>query len=142
MAKGRIRRELKKVRRSQPGARFEQTHERLRIGNRTLRVFVIVLGIVLMFVAGATFWLPGPNFVLALVGLALISGQWRRVARLLDRGEVALRRWKRGVWDPMPRWKQRFAIGCAWLVFFAAIAAIAYGAWRNHLLPSWIPYLG
>ena len=39
-----------------------------------------------MVIAAATFWLPGPNFVIVLLGLLLIAGQLGFVARLIDRG--------------------------------------------------------
>lgn len=141
MPGGPIRRELHKIRGADPGIRFESTHERHRIDNRALRIFVIMLGATLMLVAAVTFWMPGPNFVLVLAGLALVSSQWRLVARLLDRGEIVLRRWNDEVWDEMSTWKQRTVIGVAWLAFSLTIAAMSYIAWRQGLVPGWVPYL-
>jgi hypothetical protein len=141
MSEGRIRRELRKIRLAEPGTRFETTHERHRIGNRFARWFVIGFGILLLVGASVTFWVPGPNFVLVLVGLALVSGQWRMFAQLLDRIEVALRRWNNEIWDPMPRWKQRTVIAAGWLVGAAAATALGYLAWRSDLLPGWIPFI-
>lgn len=139
MALDRIRRELRTIGDDQPGRRFEATHERHRIRNHAVRFTVIGLGCTLMVVAATTFWVPGPNFVLVLAGLALVSGQWRMVAKLLDRGEVAARRWNDQTWDPMPRWRKRTILLVLWALGGLLALTLAYVSWRTGAMPTWGP---
>jgi hypothetical protein len=139
MALQRIRRELRTIREDRPGVRFEATHERHRIRNHAVRVTVIGLGCSLMVLAAATFWVPGPNFVIVLAGLALVAGQWRMVARLMDRGEVAARRWHLERWEPMPRWRQRIVLFVLWAAGGIFAMSMAYVSWRSGALPTWGP---
>ena len=97
-----FRHELRTLRDAEPGTRFELGHERTRIDNHVLRLFMVGVGVALMFTAAVTFWLPGPNFVLVFAGLVLVGGQSETVARWMDRGEVLARRWHRDVWAPYP----------------------------------------
>lgn len=137
-----IRAALRRIRHDEPGNRFEAAHERLRIRNGPLRIGAIALGIGLIVAAAVTFFLPGPNFVLVLAGLALVAGQWRAVAVLLDRGEVAGRRSKAARWDPMSSRRKHAAIAVVWLIFAAAVGLVALAAWRLGLLPGWLPIVG
>lgn len=141
MARKRIRKELRTIGDDQPGRRFEATHERHRIRNHAVRITVIGLGCTLMVVAAATFWIPGPNFLLVLAGLALVAGQWRMVARLLDRGELAARRFNDETWEPMSRWRKRLVIVIAWTVFALLVLAALYASGRAGILPDWVPLL-
>jgi len=140
MGDGGIRGELRKIRRAEPGGRFEETHERHRISNQVVRFSVIALGLLLMVASAVTFWVPGPNFVLVLAGLALVSGQWRAVAKLLDRGEVAARRWNEQTWDPMPLWRKRLVLFVLWLVGATIAAALAWFSYQQGAL-NWLPWL-
>ena len=135
MSRRRIRTELRKIRAERPGERFEATHERHRIANHAIRVTVIAIGCGVMVAAAFTFWVPGPNFVVVLAGLALVAGQWRGAARLLDRGEVAVRRWHDHVWEPLPRRRKLVVLTIAWLVGASIAVAMFALAWRAGLLP-------
>jgi hypothetical protein len=135
-----IRRELHAVRASEQGRRFEDAHERHRIDNHAVRVTVITAGCALMVAAAATFWVPGPNFVIVLLALVLVAGQWRLVARLLDRGEVWAVRWHDESWAPRPRWQKRIAYFLMWLAGALVGLAMAYLSWRQGVLPlpDWV----
>lgn len=135
----RIRRELHRIRAEDPGERFERTHERHRIRNHALRITLITFGCVVMVLAAVTFWVPGPNFVIVLAGLALVAGQWRAAARMLDRGELAIRHWHQHTWEPMPRWRKRLALFVSWLVGACTAVALAYLSYRQGVLP--LPFL-
>ena len=132
-----IRQELRKLRDAEPGERFEAGYERTKVDNRVLRTSLVVLGFVLMVTAAVTFWVPGPNFVLVLAGLALVGGQSRTVAKLMDRGEVAVRRWNDEHWDPYPHKKPVVAL--LWLAFAAAVVGLLLLADAQGWLPGWVP---
>ncbi len=75
---------------------------------------------------------PGPGTLAFLLGLGMIAGESRPVARLLDRAEVGARRlarWVRGVWGSS-------ASGKALVASAAAIgtAAVLYVAYLAYLL--------
>lgn len=142
MQVNRIRHELNLVRAAQPGTRFEAGHERHRIHNHALRMLVIGIGCVLMVSAAATFWMPGPNFVVVLASLVLVAGQWRAVARRLDRGEVVARRWHGERWIPLPRWRKRLAVFAMWLAGACVAVMLTYVSWRTGALPVSLPILG
>lgn len=137
-----VRAALRRIRHDEPGRRFVAAHERLRISSSVLRIGTIALGIALMVAAAATFFLPGPNFVLVLAGLALIAGQWRAVAVLLDRAEVRGRRIRTERWETMSARRRHGAIGVAWLLFVVAVGLVGLGAWRLGLLPAGLPLVG
>lgn len=131
----RVKHEFHRMRRARPGERFAQSYERTHVRNHALRIGLIVVGFVLMVAAAVTFWLPGPNFVLVFIGLALIGGQSARVARWMDSGEVTARRWNDEHWDPYPH--KRAALGGAWLVGAAAVVGAAWFAHGHGWLPGW-----
>lgn len=134
-----IRRELRQLRADRPGRRFERGHERQRADKRALRWFLIGLGIFLIFAGALTFWIPGPNFLIVFVGLALVAAQWRFVARQLDRGEVVAREWKAKHWEPYPH--KRRVLLAAWLTFATVVATLVWVADQQGLLPGWFPFL-
>jgi Mn2+/Fe2+ NRAMP family transporter len=135
-----IKDELRTLREAQPGTRFERGHERHRVRNHVVRLLLICLGLGLALGGALTFWIPGPNFVIVLAGLAIVAAQWRAVARRLDRIEVALRRWNDERWDPYPHKRRVLVLG--WLVAVLVIALAVYGAWRADWLPAWLPFIG
>lgn len=132
---------LHTLRTDRPGTRFAHAHEHFRIDNEALRIGAILLGVLLMAAAAATFWLPGPNFVLVLVGLALIAAQSTAVAGLLDRAELSGRRWHRDTWKQLPAWERRIGVALLWVAFLVAVLGVAALAWRLGLLPSWLPFV-
>ena len=82
---------------ARPGERFTRRYERLdgrgrhpvgRLLRGALGMLLVALGIVFGL-------LPGPGFVPALAGLALLAGESQRIARVLDGLEVRLRHWLR-----------------------------------------------
>ena len=86
-----------------PGHRFQDRyhHRQEAQGHQMKSVLRIFLGAVLA--VGSLFLapLPGPGFATVLLGLAILAGELRPVARFLDWAEVRLRRFARfvrGVW--------------------------------------------
>lgn len=137
MARKRIRDELRALRDALPGNRFQGGHDRHRVANRAIRFTLIVVGIGISLAGALTFWIPGPNFLVVLVGLAIVAAQWGFVARELDRLEVAARRWNQEAWHPYRH--KRPVIVAAWLLFFSLVAVVGWLAWRHGWLPGWLP---
>jgi hypothetical protein len=134
-----VKRQWRQLREAEPGERFEEAHERHRIDNHAVRVFVICLGVFLLVAAAVTFWVPGPNFVGVLLGLALVATQWRFVAKRLDRLEVLGRRWHDERWEPYPHKTAVLVTG--WCVGAAVVALALWFAWQHDLLPAWLPFV-
>jgi hypothetical protein len=135
-----IRRELRAMREARPGTRFQRGHERQRIDNHIGRVVLICVGLGLILGGALTFWVPGPNFVIVFVGLAIVAAQWKAVASRLDRLEVAARRWNEEHWDPYPHKRRVLVLG--WLVAAAVIALVVWLAHAQGWLPAWLPVIG
>jgi len=78
-----------------PGQRFGHRYKRHNARGRGKlgRVLLIGAGIVLIALGLVFGPLPGPGFVPALAGLALLAGESRRIATVLDRAEVKVRGW-------------------------------------------------
>lgn len=140
MGMRRIRREVRALRKSLPGRRFVGAHERHRLDRAVLRLALIALGGALALAGSLTFWIPGPNFVVVIAGLALVAAQWRLFARLLDHAELALHRWHEQRWEPYPH--KRRVIVVAWLAFALAFAGVLRAAAALGWLPSWLPLAG
>jgi hypothetical protein len=72
-----------------------------------------------LVVAGFAFLpTPGPSYIIIVLGLWMMSGQWLPLARLFDRAEPPLRAW----WGSLPGWAKALAV----LALAALIAALAY----------------
>lgn len=132
-----IRRELRRLREADPGTRFQGGHERHRVSNHVGRLLLICLGLGLVLGGILTFWLPGPQFVVILAGVAIVAAQWKAVARRIDRLEVRMRRWHEQRWEPYPH--KRRVIVVTWLVVLLVVALVAWVLWRNGWLPGWLP---
>jgi hypothetical protein len=129
-----MRRALDRIQEDEPGARFVHAFERHKIDNYALRMVVVGLGVALMFAAAVTFWLPGPNFVLVLAGLALVGAQSRTVAGWMDSGEMLLRTWHDEVWEPFPH-KRLVYVGFAFAGAMASLTLL-WLSYRFGLLPA------
>lgn len=107
-----------------PGRRFLNHHQRahrskskakaaLRAG---IGALLVVAGIVMLFI-------PGPGLLGILFGIALIAGESKRLASVLDRGEMRTRRW----WKRTSQAMKIALIASAGLI---AAAVTLFMAWR------------
>ena len=82
-----------------------------------------------LIVAGFAFIpTPGPSYIIIVIGLWMLSGEFLPLARFFDRLEVQLRRlgrWTKGRWSSLPAVVKV-------LVVLTCVAAVGYGAY--HLL--------
>jgi hypothetical protein len=105
------------------------------VTRRLYRVTVGVVGVLLVLLAGATGWLPGPGGIpLALLGLAVLASEFEWAARLLDRVKerlVAGAGWTRRQ-PPWVRW-----LGL--LAMLVALLLAVYGYLWFLGVPSWLP---
>ncbi len=120
------------LKRSEPGHRFQDRHERIKksgdengVGARVLRLVIAAVS----FVIGmALTVIPGPAVAFFLITAALLASESLRLARWLDIGEV----WGRKVWN----WAHRIfiklplagKITAVWIGFLMAAA----GVWLTY----------
>lgn len=111
---------------------------RLRDNPRThgiYRIAVAVVGTLLILLAAATGWLPGPGGIpLAIAGLAVLASEFEWAQRLLHPIEV---RWKRFLrWsEKQPRWLK--VVGSA-----VTLAVVVAAVWLGLVVtgvPGWLP---
>ena len=88
-------RHWRSISRDRPGKRFQERYRRRQerghgqLGVR--RIFNLTLGILIVAVSAVGGLLPGPGWGTAIIGFALIAGEFLPAARLLDRAELTLR---------------------------------------------------
>jgi Putative transmembrane protein (PGPGW) len=118
---------------SEPGSRFQDRYRRRQESEHgwkdPSRLFYVVGGLIVALGSLAFGVLPGPGTLTFFVGVGMIAGEFRPVARLLDWAEVRVRelgRWIRGVWKSSPA-------GKALVVSVGAICAAAI-LWVAYLL--------
>ena len=124
-----------------PGRRFrDRYHRRQQAGRgRSIlrRVCYVAFGIAIAIGSLALAPLPGPGWGTFFVGLGIVAGEVWHVARLLDRGEVKLRRAlqrTKGVWDTSAP-VTRVLIA---LTIFLGVMATVYGAYQVFSLASFV----
>src|SRR5918994_7555806 len=90
---------------SKPGHRFQDRYRRRQESEHGWRdprkLFYVVGGLVLAVGSLVLGVLPGPGTLTFFLGLGMIAGEFRPVARLLDWAEVRVRKvaqWVRGIW--------------------------------------------
>ena len=91
--KGRLRKFTAATR----GQRFRAHYDRLQQRPHILRTLLMIgLGLLLLALGMVLLVLPGPGLLVGFVGAALIAGESRPAARLLDRIDLCLgRAWAR-----------------------------------------------
>ena len=128
---GRMKESWWRFKESKPGHRFEDRYHRRQESEHGWRdprkLFYLVGGLVIAVGSLVLGVLPGPGTLTFFLGLGMIAGEFRPVARLLDWAEVRVRKlaqWVRGIW-------RSSAAGKALVVSVAAVcvAAVLYGAY-------------
>ena len=127
------------LKRSAPGCRFRDRYRRRQQTGRDRsmlrRASNIAFGVAVAIVSLLLAPLPGPGWGTFIVGLGIVAGEVLHVARLLDRGEVGLRKAlqrTKGVWD-----KSAPAVRVLiTLTISLSVVASVYGALRLFSLIS------
>jgi hypothetical protein len=114
------------------GHRFQTRYHSHRRDQGETSKWVSLLNLVsgpALIVAGFAFiFTPGPSYIIIVIGLWMLAGEFLPLARFFDRAEVRLRklgRWIKGRWSRLPASVKR-------LVVLACVATLAYGGY--HLL--------
>ena len=82
------------------GTRFRAYHERLEQRPNLMRTLLVVgLGLILLALGMIMLVLPGPGMLVAAIGAALIAGESKWAAMLLDRLDL----WLTSIWR---RWRK------------------------------------
>jgi Putative transmembrane protein (PGPGW) len=115
----------------EPGRRFQaryHKHRRRREQGKTSK-WVILLNLIsgpALIVAGFLFLpTPGPSYIIIVLGMWMLAGEYLPLARFFDRVEVRLRkvgRWTKGRWNSTPAVVKV-------LVVLTCAAALGYGAY-------------
>ena len=115
----------------EPGHRFQtpfHNKRRRRERGETSRygsIFNLGGGLTLVVAGFAFLPTPGPSYIIIVIGLWMLAGEWLPLARMFDRIEVRLRglgRWIKGRWTRSPA-------AVRTLVVLILLAALGYGAY-------------
>jgi uncharacterized protein (TIGR02611 family) len=128
-----IRESWQSFKESEPGQRFKDRYRRRqqsKSGKFDLELVVSVLGGILIVLGGIVAVPgPGPGWLIVFLGLGLVAGEFRPIARFMDWAEVRLRRlarWAAGVWvNSSPAVKALIVVA-----ILLCAAAVGYGAYR------------
>ena len=127
---GRTKQIWRRFEASNPGHRFQERYRRQQAREQgwrdPRRLFFVVGGLVIAIGSLLFGILPGPGTLTFFLGLAMIAGEFYPVARLLDWGEVKIRklvRWVERTWRSSEAGKAMVALGAA-----ICLAAIFYVA--------------
>jgi uncharacterized protein (TIGR02611 family) len=110
---------------------------RLRANPTTRQALRVTVGLVGLFLVGGGLLLvplPGPGWLIVILGLAVWASEFEPASRLLDFVKDKVRAWD--VWmRAQPRWKQAL-VG---LVTFVFVAAVVWAVFKVMGLPTFLP---
>src|SRR5918994_2772808 len=127
----RMKQSWRRFRSSEPGDRFQDRYRRRQESEHgwkdPRRLFYVLGGLLLALGSLAFGVLPGPGMLTFFVGVGMIAGEFRPVARLLDWAEVRARdfgRWVGGIWRSSVAGKVLVVFVGA--ICFAVVLYVAY----------------
>jgi hypothetical protein len=128
-----IQSDWQSFKKSRPGHRFQERYRRRQRESSGPfdpgKVLYIAVGLVLVLGSAVFGILPGPGTLTFFLGLGMIAGEFKPIARLLDWGEVKGRkflRWFKRLWNgASPAGKALIS-----LVILALAAALIYLGYR------------
>jgi hypothetical protein len=130
-AKRYFRRQWHDFTQGRPGKRFQERYRRRQQrGHGWLsarRIFNLILGIVIVAVSAVGGLLPGPGWGTAIIGFALIAGEFLPAARLLDWAELRLRaflQFVRDIWGHS--WAGKGLVIATTLLLLAVLVGAIY----------------
>jgi uncharacterized protein (TIGR02611 family) len=105
-----------------------------RTGYTVYRVVVFLVGLVLVLGGFALVPLPGPGWLIVIIGIAVWATEFERAEALLDFVKRKVRAWEHWVRE-QPRWVQ----GAIALATFVFVAAVLWVVFRLLGLPGFLP---
>jgi hypothetical protein len=123
--------------RGRPGKRFQDRYRRRQerghgqLGVR--RIFNLTLGVLIVIVSAVGGLLPGPGWGTAIIGFALIAGEFLPAARLLDRIELELRgflQFVRDIWGHS--WAGKVLVIAVAMLIIATLGYATYSLLFAH----------
>jgi uncharacterized protein (TIGR02611 family) len=124
-----VKTEIGRIRGAEPGQRFLQRQQRHVASGVLRRSFAVTAGVFCLALGVVMIPFPGPGWITVALGIALLSGESRRIAGALDRLEIWGRRQIDTHWKPL-RYKW-----IAWVfVILAALLAGALTLWVTNWL--------
>lgn len=115
----------------EPGHRFQTRYSNKRQRrergetSRYVRLLNVIGGPALIVAGFAFLPTPGPSYIIIVIGLWMLAGEFLPLARFFDRTEVRLRSfgsWVKGVWVRSSRVMKALVL----LVILACVGALAY----------------
>jgi Putative transmembrane protein (PGPGW) len=117
--------------RGRPGKRFQDRYRRRQESGHgrwgVRRIFNLTLGILIVAVSAVGGLLPGPGWGTAIIGFALIAGEFLPAARLLDWAELRLRHfWQfvRDIWGHS--WAGKVLVAAVTMLVIAILGYAVY----------------
>jgi len=91
-----LKRDWKLLKEGEPGHRFQDRYHRRRKREKNnsgyKRFFVIAFGLVIIGIGIIFLFIPGSGWAIIIVGTALIAGELLILAKILDVGELIIRK--------------------------------------------------
>jgi uncharacterized protein (TIGR02611 family) len=104
------------------GRSARETIRRRRTLNATYRLLVLVVGLLVALAGVAMLVLPGPGWLVIILGVAILATEYAWAHRLLERVKRWAERAKNVALDPKRRRRNQAIAG-------AGLVAVALGAW-------------
>jgi uncharacterized protein (TIGR02611 family) len=99
-----------------------------------LRLTVGLIGLVLVLGGLALVPLPGPGWLIVILGIAVWASEFEPASRLLDFVKVRVRQWEEWI-RAQPRWVQ----GLVALVTFLFVTAVVWTVFKVMGVPGLVP---
>lgn len=118
---------------------FLRWRRRILSNTHTARIYRTIvggLGTLIVLIGLVLVPLPGPGWLIVIIGLFVISSEFKWAQRLLHFVRVHVERWTRWI-IAQPLWV-RWTVGAATAVFVAVIVWLVF---RLFGLPDWVPDL-
>ena len=129
-----MKQEWRRLKHDRPGERFENHRRRVQEKPKAHRVALAIAGCALIAVGIVFCVLPGPGTLGIVMGLALLGGLSKTIARLMDRTEPKLRHGLRranAFWHHLSRPKKALLITVTTLVVAMGVVVV----WRGWVGP-------
>ena len=136
-----IKQEWRRLKRDQPGERFDNHRRRMSTKPKWQKVVRGVLGVALIGVGIVFCILPGPGTLGIVLGLALLGGMSKTISGWMDRIEPKLRRGlshMRRFWQHLSRPKKALLITLTTIVVAMGVVVV----WKGWVGPMVASYVG